>query len=109
MAEQIATAAILKADKLPNSHVVGADGAGAALVRSCSDPTVQYTVTNDACSCTHAVRGNLCKHRVKMLLLRYDIKPGQLKTILGTRLGTAAGGLEALRRQHPLRRRVSSR
>lgn len=106
--EAIATAAIVKAVELPDDHVLCADGVESALVRSCSNPAVQYAVTEDACSCVHAVRGNLCKHRAKLLLRRYDVKPGQLKIILGTRLGTPAGGLEALRRQYLLRQQVSS-
>lgn len=105
-AEGIAAASIRKAVKMPDDHVQLAGSAAPAQIRSCSNPAVKYTVTEDSCSCTHAVRGNFCKHRAKLLLLTYDVKPGQLKVVLGTKAGTNAGGLAALRQQYPLRQQV---
>ena len=108
-AEDIAAASIIKAGELPDASVLPADSTGFVRIRSSSRHGVLYKVTEDSCSCTHAARGNFCKHVAKLLLQRYIVNPGQLKTIMGTKLGTSAGGLDVLRRHHPLRQEVGSR
>lgn len=40
--------------------------------------------------------------------MRFRINEGQLKIVMGTKLGTSVGGLEVLRQQYPLRQVISS-
>lgn len=105
-AEDVAAASISAALKLPDDHLLPANSADVVCIRSCSRPGVQYEVTEDSCSCTHAARGNFCKHLAKLLMLRFRINPGQLKIVMGTKLGTDAGGLDALCRQYPRQQEV---
>lgn len=99
---------IIKAGQLPDDHVLPADSPAMARIRSCSKPDVYYEVAENSCTCTHAARGNFCKHTAKLLLMRYCISGGQLKTVMGTKLGTSAGGLEVLHRHYQLRQEVGN-
>ena len=81
-----------------------------ALVTSSEHQHIRYIVHNLAeewagCNCVWALRGNICKHVVKILLmLRTDIAKGTIACFCGKHVGIVIGGIREL--LTPLRRFV---
>ena len=70
--EKMMTQTVQRAADIPDDHVTlpAADDA-AAEVQSSTDAALRYTVSHPstaaaACNCPHAMRGNVCKHVVKV-------------------------------------------
>lgn len=71
-----------------------------ALVRSCTQDGVQYTVRNiysdfPTCDCHWAEEGNMCKHQLRALMKKGH-EPGVLVQQLGSRFGSEFGGIHHL-------------
>jgi hypothetical protein len=49
-------------------------------------PLICAQVTRESCSCTWAVRGNVCKHQVKLLLMTCGVSAGMVVKYLGMRM-----------------------
>ncbi|KAL3680109.1 hypothetical protein R1sor_023065 [Riccia sorocarpa] len=95
-------AAIKKAREIPDTSVIPCpplNGLKLALVSSSSRAHCFHEVhgwDKDSCTCTCglSVQGNVCKHRIKCLLLLGGHSEVALLHRLGTKWGTHAGGLE---------------
>ncbi|KAI5070538.1 hypothetical protein GOP47_0014881 [Adiantum capillus-veneris] len=74
-----------RALQIPDGHVTFVDTSkGVALVESISSPGQGYTVFNTdcewaCCTCKWAEQGNICKHQIKVMLMRGDTQASLVK------------------------------
>ena len=97
--EQFVINAVLKAREIPDSCVtlpIADDGP--ALVTSKSTASKVYLVYNPdsewgCCDCAWALKGNICKHQVKVLLMLHpSLAEGTITRYCGSLAGTREGG-----------------
>ena len=96
--EQFVTNAVLKAREIPDCCVTLpiADG-GPALVTSVNNPAKLYSVYNPdcewgCCDCVWALKGNICKHQIKVLtILHPSLAEGTITRYCGSLAGTSEG------------------
>lgn len=73
-----------------------------AYVTSNKRPHLHYAVYNPEtewgyCECLHSMKGNLCKHHLKVLrMIRPDLVEGGIVKVCGTLYGTSRGGISQL-------------
>jgi hypothetical protein len=98
--EQFVIGALLKARLIPDSCVMLPSCPGApAVVTSKSKVQKRYWVYNPgeelaSCDCPVGMKGNICKHQVKVLKLMHpDIAEGTITRYCGSLKGTGGGGL----------------
>ena len=102
------TSAVDRAQSMPDSLVsrpAQASCPASAVMQSSTQPQCTYQVTFQTCTCPAAARGQLCKHRVKLMLMLTPVRAGDILTIMGARLGSKHGGwavLEPLLALQPL-------
>ena len=97
--EQFVINAVLKAREIPDSCVTLpiADDRP-ALVTSKTNPTKLYSVYNPdcewgCCNCAWALKGNICKHQVKVLMILHpSLAEGTITRYCGSLAGTTEGG-----------------
>ncbi|BBN19715.1 hypothetical protein MPTK1_8g13000 [Marchantia polymorpha subsp. ruderalis] len=106
---------VLQAASIPDSNVsVPLEHEKvAATVISTKDPSVRYTVYNPdtewaCCDCEWARRGNMCKHQVKLLIMK-GVIGGRAVQTYGSRIGAQQGVLNCLFLDHdkPVKEHVS--
>ena len=97
--EQFVINAVLKAREIPDSAVtlpIADDGP--ALVTSRKDPKkVYYVYSPDCewgcCDCVWALKGNICKHQIKVLMILHpSLAEGTITRYCGSLAGTTEGG-----------------
>ena len=97
--EQFVINAVLKAREIPDSCVtlpIADDGP--ALVTSMNNPTKLYSVYSPdcewgCCDCFWALKGNICKHQIKVLMILHpSLAEGTITRYCGSLAGTAEGG-----------------
>ena len=97
--EQFVINAVLKAREIPDSCVtlpIACDGP--ALVTSKSNVEKVYSVYNPdcewgCCDCAWALKGNICKHQIKVLMLLHpSLAEGTITRYCGSLAGTTEGG-----------------
>ena len=97
--EQFVINAVLKAREIPDSCVtlpIADDGP--ALVTSKSNAGKLYTVYNPdcewgCCDCLWAMKGNICKHQIKVLMMLHpSLAEGRITRYCGSLAGTSEGG-----------------
>jgi hypothetical protein len=98
--EAIITRSVQKASHIPLTHVyqptLESDGAWA--VQSQRHPNVIYTVKFPfteifCCTCEWALRGNMCKHQIVVILTCIDNSQEDIIHCYGTWYGSHCGGL----------------
>ncbi|CAM6085123.1 unnamed protein product [Calypogeia fissa] len=98
---------VLQAASIPDTHVtlpLGHETTHAATVLSPEDSNIHYTVYNPdtewaLCNCEWARHGNMCKHQVKILIMKGVIGHRAVQTY-NTRVGAQQGGLNCLFLDH---------
>lgn len=97
--EQFVINAVLKAREIPDSCVtlpIATDGP--ALVTSMNNATKLYSVYSPdcewgCCDCIWALKGNICKHQIKVLMILHpDLAEGTITRYCGSLAGTCEGG-----------------
>ena len=97
--EQFVINAVLKAREIPDSCVtlpIADDGP--ALVTSKTNPTKLYSVYSPdcewgCCDCMWALKGNICKHQIKVLMILHpELAEGTITRYCGSLAGTCEGG-----------------
>ena len=97
--EQFVINAVLKAREIPDSCVtlpIADDGP--ALVTSKNNPSKLYSVYSPdcewgCCDCVWALKGNICKHQVKVLMILHpSLAEGTITRYCGSLAGTTEGG-----------------
>jgi hypothetical protein len=95
--EQFIINAVLKAREIPDSCVtLPIATEGPALVTSCNNAKKLYTVYNPdcewgCCDCLWALKGNICKHQIKVLMM---LHPGLAERTITRYCGSLAGTKE---------------
>ena len=98
--EQFVINAVLKAREIPDTCVtlpIADDGP--ALVTSKTNPAKCYSVYNPdsqwgCCDCAWALKGNICKHQIKVLMILHpSLAEGTITRYCGSLAGTTEGGL----------------
>ena len=99
--EQFVVCALLKARLIPDSCVLlPSRPGGPAVVTSKTKIHKRYWVHNPgeewaACDCPRAMKGNICKHQMKVLRMMHpDLAEGRIARYCGSMKGTASGGLQ---------------
>ena len=96
---------LLQAQKLPDAAVrLPTSADEPAVVQSSSASGTTYGVFNAAYQwasrgCIQGMKGQLCKHQVKVLQLQTQATARSIVRFCGTLAGSAAGGLETLASQ----------
>ena len=97
--EQFVINAVIKAREIPDSCVtlpIADDGP--ALVTSMNNAAKLYSVYNPecewgCCDCMWALKGNICKHQIKVLMILHpDLAEGTITRYCGSLAGTCEGG-----------------
>ena len=97
--EQFVINAVLKAREIPDSCVtlpIADDGP--TLVMSQNNPTKLYSIYSPDCEwgycdCVWALKGNICKHQVKVLMILHpSLAEGTITRYCGSLAGTTEGG-----------------
>ena len=97
--EQFVINAVLKAREIPDSCVtlpIATDGP--ALVTSMNNTAKLYSVYSPdcewgCCDCMWALKGNICKHQIKVLMILHpDLAEGTITRYCGSLAGTCEGG-----------------
>ena len=97
--EQFVINAMLKTREIPDSCVtlpIADDGP--ALVTSKTNPTKLYYVYSldcewGCCDCMWALKGNICKHQIKVLMILHpELAEGTITRYCGSLAGTCEGG-----------------
>ena len=97
--EQFVINAVLKAREIPDSCVtlpIADDGP--ALVTSKTNPDKLYSVYSPdcewgCCDCMWALKGNICKHQIKVLMILHpSLAEGTVTRYCGSLAGTTEGG-----------------
>ena len=97
--EQFVINAVLKARDIPDSCVtlpIADDGP--ALITSKTNPSKLYSVYSPdcewgCCDCMWALKGNICKHQVKVLMILHpSLAEGTITRYCGSLAGTSEGG-----------------
>ena len=97
--EQFVINAVLKAREIPDSCVtlpIATDGP--ALVTSMNNATKLYSVYSPecewgCCDCVWALKGNICKHKIKVLMILHpELAEGTITRYCGSLSGTCEGG-----------------
>ena len=97
--EQFVINAVLKAREIPDSCVtlpIATDGP--ALVTSMNNATKLYSVYSPecewgCCDCVWALKGNICKHQIKVLMILHpELAEGTITRYCGSLSGTCEGG-----------------
>ena len=97
--EQFVINAVLKAREIPDSCVtlpIADDGP--ALVTSKNNAAKVYSVYNPdcewgCCDCAWALKGNICKHQIKVLMILHpSLAEGTITRYCGSLAGTTEGG-----------------
>jgi hypothetical protein len=101
--ERVVINSPLQARKIPDHCVTLPIEAGEpAYVTSNKRPHLRYAVHNPetewgCCECPHSMKGNLCKHHLKVLrMTRPDLAEGGIVKVCGTLYGTSRGGISQL-------------
>jgi hypothetical protein len=101
--ERVVINSLLQARKIPDHCVTLPSETGEpAYVTSNKRPHLRYAVHNPetewgCCECPHSMKGNLCKHHLKVLrMLRPDLAEGGIVKVCGTLYGTSRGGISQL-------------
>jgi hypothetical protein len=97
--EQFVINAVLKAREIPDSCVtLPIANDGPALVTSKTNANKKYTVYNPdcewgCCDCLWAIKGNICKHQIKVLMMLHPrLAEGTITRYCGSLAGTREGG-----------------
>jgi hypothetical protein len=97
--EQFIINAVLKAREIPDSCVtLPIATEGPALVSSRNNAEKLYTVYNPdcewgCCDCLWAMKGNICKHQIKVLMMLHPgLAEGTITRYCGSLAGTKEGG-----------------
>ena len=97
--EQFVINAVVKARKIPDSCVtlpIADDGP--ALVTSSNNPSTLYSMYSPdcewgCCDCAWALKGNICKHQIKVLMILHpSLAEGTITRYCGSLAGTDEGG-----------------
>ena len=97
--EQFVINAVLKAREIPDSCVtlpIADDGP--AIVTSKTNASKLYSVYNPdcewgSCDCLWALKGNICKHQIKVLMMLHpSLAEGTITRYCGSLAGTTEGG-----------------
>ena len=97
--EQFVINVVLKAREIPDSCVtlpIACDGP--ALVTSKTNASKSYSVYNPdcewgCCDCAWALKGNICKHQIKVLMILHpNLAEGTITRYCGSLAGTTEGG-----------------
>ena len=97
--EQFVINAVLKAREIPDSAVtlpIADDGP--ALVTSKKNPSKFYSIYSPdcewgCCDCMWALKGNICKHQIKVLMILHpSLAEGTITRYCGSLAGTSEGG-----------------
>ena len=97
--EQFVINSVLKAREIPDSCVtlpIADDGP--ALVTSKNNPSKLYSVYSPdcewgCCDCVWALKGNICKHQIKVLMILHpSLAEGTITRYCGSLVGTTEGG-----------------
>ena len=97
--EQFVINAVLKAREIPENCVtlpIACDGP--ALVTSKNNAAKSYSVYNPycewgCCDCAWAMKGNVCKHQIKVLMILHpSLAEGTITRYCGSLAGTTEGG-----------------
>ena len=97
--EQFIINAVLKAREIPDSCVtLPIANDGPALVTSKTNASKLYSVYNPdcewgCCDCVWALKGNICKHQIKVLMMLHpSLAEGTITRYCGSLAGTVEGG-----------------
>ena len=97
--EQFVINAVLKAREIPDSCVtIPIANDGPALVTSKTNASKSYKVYNPdcewgCCDCVWALKGNICKHQIKVLMMLHpSLAEGTITRYCGSLAGTTEGG-----------------
>ena len=97
--EQFVINAVLKAREIPDSAVtLPIVDDGPALVTSRKNPSKFYSVYSPdcewgCCDCFWALKGNICKHQIKVLMILHpSLAEGTITRYCGSLAGTTEGG-----------------
>ncbi|KAL3699403.1 hypothetical protein R1sor_017425 [Riccia sorocarpa] len=104
--DMVSESTVLQAASIPDSSVTFSleHENITATVISTRDPSVRYTVYNSdtewaCCDCEWARRGNMCKHQVKLLIMKGVIGGGAVQTY-ASRVGAQHGAGNSLFLDH---------
>jgi hypothetical protein len=97
---------IKKEALIPPIHVFqptfeGDEDYGILMVRNQQHPNVVYKLQSPfieyaSCTCEWAIHGNLCKHKVLVLLTSTDLAKDNIIKYCGTWFGSNCGGFQAM-------------
>jgi hypothetical protein len=97
--EQFVINVVLKAREIPDSCVtLPIANDGPALVTSSNDPSKFFSVYSPdcewgCCDCMWALKGNICKHQIKVLMMLHpDLAEGTITRYCGSLAGICEGG-----------------